>query len=183
MRDTAVARRYAQALLLADGGDDPAVRTALQHLVELYRGVAELREALLNPRVSPDEKLRVLGRLAPSAPAVLESFLRLLFAKRREGEIERIYEEYCRIADTGSGEAQAVVETAAPLSADERDRMQAALERRFGQKLRLTLRTDPGLLGGVRVLVGDRLLDDTVAARLRRVRRRLLAQSEVGGQT
>lgn len=182
MSTTAVARRYALALLSADGGAEPAVRSAYADIIEMYRGVPALREALMNPRVSSGEKAHILGRLAPAAPAVLESFLRLLVNRRREGEIERIYEEYCHIADQRSGEVQAVVETAVPLSKDDEGRMLDALERRFGQKLRLTLRTDPGLLGGVRVRVGDRLLDDTVAARLRRVRQQLIGHSEVGGQ-
>lgn len=182
MSGTAVARRYAQALLLTQGGADPAVRTAFKEIIDLYRSVGELREALSNPRVSIDEKSRVLGRLSPSAPAVLEKFFRLVLERRRGGEIERIYEEYCRIADLGSGEAEAVVETVVPLSEAEQQRMLSALERRFGQRLRLTLRIDPSLMGGVRVLVGDRLLDDTIAARLRRARRQLITQSEVGGQ-
>lgn len=182
MSGTAVARRYAQSLLAAQDGIDPAVRAAFKGIIDLYRSVGELREALLNPRVTVDEKSRVFMRLSPSAPAVLEKFLRMVLEHRREGEIERIYEEYCRIDDLGSGEAEAVVETVVPLSEAEQGRMLTALERRFGQKLRLTLRIEPSLMGGVRVLVGDRLLDDTVASRLRRARRQLITQSEVGGQ-
>lgn len=182
MSGTAVARRYAQSLLAAQDVVDPAVRASFKDVIDLYRSVGELREALLNPRVSVDEKSRVLGRLSPSAPAVLGKFFRLVLTRRREGEIERIYEEYCRLADIVSGEAEAVVETVVPLSEREQQRMLTALERRFGQRLRLTLRIDPSLMGGVRVLVGDRLLDDTVASRLRRARRQLITQSEVGGQ-
>jgi F-type H+-transporting ATPase subunit delta len=182
MSQTAIARRYAQALISAEGGDSPAVRSAYGELLDIYRAEPALRTAMMSPRIATAEKERVVRRLMPDAPPVLQSFLRLVLERRREAEIEAIYEEYCRMADARSGEAEAVVETAVDLGGDDLERMRAALERRFGQKLRLSHKLNPALLGGVRVRVGDRLLDDTVAARMRRVRRMLLSESELGGQ-
>lgn len=182
MSQTAVARRYAQALFSAKGGDASAVRSAYGELLDIYRAEPALREAMVSPRIAAAEKERVLSRLMPDAPPVLQSFLRLVFERRREAEIEAIYEEYCLIADARSGEAEAVIETAVPLAEGDIERMHRALERRFGQKLRVSHAINEALLGGVRVRVGDRLLDDTVAARVRRVRRMLLSESELGGQ-
>ncbi|MDA8344341.1 MAG: ATP synthase F1 subunit delta [Thermaerobacter sp.] len=182
MSNAAIARRYAQALISANGGDALAVRSAYGELLDIYRAEPALRTAMMSPRIATAEKERVLRRLLPDAPPVLQSFLRLTFERRREAEIEAIYEEYCLMADARSGEAEATVETTVTLAEGDLERMRNALERRFGQKLRLSQKLNPSLLGGVRVRVGDRLLDDTVAARMRRVRRMLLSESELGGQ-
>jgi len=181
MNSPAVARRYAQALFGARGGNGADVRRAYGELVAALRGEASLRLAVANPRIEAADKARVLRRLLPDAPPVLESFLRLLLERRREDAIEDIYEEYCRLADDLQGEAEAVVETALPLSDEDVGRLQKVLEQRFRKRLRVVPRVDPAVLGGVRVRVGDQLLDDTIRSRLTRVQQRLLAGTELGG--
>ena len=182
MSSAAVARRYAQALIGATGGDGADVRRSFADLIAAYRENDSLRQAIVNPRIAAADKERVFRRLLPDAPPVLESFLRLVLARRRESEIEPIYEEYCRMSDEREGEAEAIVETSLPLSDEDLERLKAVLEKRFERRLRLTPRVDPALLGGVRVRVGDQLLDDTVRSRLTSIRRMLLAESELGGQ-
>lgn len=182
MSSAAIARRYAQALMGARGGEEAAVRASFGDLITAYRAEAALRLAIANPRISAADKERVLRRLLPDAPPVLESFLRLLLARRREYEIEAIHEEYCRMSDERAGEAEAIVETTVPLADEDLGRLRQALEKRFARRLRLTPRVNPDLLGGVRVRVGDQLLDDTVRSKLTSIRRMLLAESETGGQ-
>lgn len=182
MSSAAIARRYAQALIAAKGGDGADVRQAFAGLMAVYRESEPLRQTIANPRIAATDKERVLRRLLPDAPAALESFLRLALERRRETEIQAIYEEYCRMSDERAGEAEAVVETAIPMGDQDRERLQNVLEERFARRLRLTLRVDPALLGGVRVRVGDQLLDDTVRSRLTSISRMLLAESELGGQ-
>ena len=182
MSSAAIARRYAQALMGARGGGEAAVRASFGDLIAAYREEAALRLAIANPRIAVADKERVLRRLLPDAPPVLESFLRLLLTRRRESEIEAIYEEYCRMSDERAGEAEAVVETTVPLDDEDLGRLRQVLEKRFSRRLRLVPRVNPDLLGGVRVRVGDQLLDDTVRSRLTSIRRMLLAESETGGQ-
>ncbi len=182
MSSAAVARRYAQALIGAKGGDEVAVRRSFSDLMAAYRENDPLRQAIANPRIAIADKERVLRRLLPDAPPVLESFLRLVLTRRRESEIAAIYEEYCRLSDEREGEAEAVVETTVPIGDADLERLRKVLEKRFSRRLRLTPRVDPALLGGVRVRVGDQLLDDTVRSRLTSIRRMLLADSELGGQ-
>ena len=182
MSSAAVARRYAQALIGAKGGYEADVRGSFADLIAAYRENDSLRQAIANPRIATADKERVLRRLLPDAPPVLESFLRLVLARRRESEIQAIYEEYCRMSDEREGEAEAIVETSLPLGDADLERLGKVLEQRFQRRLRLSVRVDPALLGGIRVRVGDQLLDDTVRSRLTSIRRMLLAESELGGQ-
>jgi F-type H+-transporting ATPase subunit delta len=64
------------------------------------------------------------------------------------------------------------VVAAAPLTAEQRSRLEASLQRRYG-RVRLNVDVDPSVIGGLRVQVGSELVDGTVSARLDEARRRL----------
>jgi F-type H+-transporting ATPase subunit delta len=64
------------------------------------------------------------------------------------------------------------VVAAAPLTTEQRSRLEAALQRRYG-RVRLNVDVDPSVLGGLRVQVGSELVDGTVTARLDEARRRM----------
>jgi len=67
----------------------------------------------------------------------------------------------------------AVVKTAVPLSADQLDRLTGSLGRIYGRGVSLHVEVEPSVLGGIRVQVGDEVIDGTVAARLEDLRRRM----------
>jgi F-type H+-transporting ATPase subunit delta len=67
----------------------------------------------------------------------------------------------------------ATVWVAAPLSDEHRERLTEALSRQHDRKIHLNVVVDPTVLGGVRVTVGDEVLDSTVEARLKQAQRRL----------
>ncbi len=81
--------------------------------------------------------------------------------------------EMQRLAAARRQRLVAVVRVARPLSAALRDRLAAALTARFGQELQLNVIVDPDVMGGVRVTVGDQVIDGSVSTRLAEARRRL----------
>ena len=62
---------------------------------------------------------------------------------------------------------------AAPLSAAHHDRLQAALSKLFGRQIQLNVDVDPSVIGGIRVEVGDEVVDGSIAGRLEEASRRL----------
>ena len=70
------------------------------------------------------------------------------------------------------GEPDASPDRPAPLTGEQRRRLEAALARRYG-RVRLNVDVDPEVVGGVRVQVGSELVDGTVRARLDEAHRRL----------
>jgi F-type H+-transporting ATPase subunit delta len=97
------------------------------------------------------------------------NFLKLLFDSRRQDAIIGIYNEFVRLVDHALGRAKATVESATPLTEDEVKTLQEQLGAN-GKQVEITTKVNPSLLGGLRVRVGDRVLDYSVATRLERFR-------------
>jgi F-type H+-transporting ATPase subunit delta len=83
-----------------------------------------------------------------------------------------VIEQYVQAAARRRQQVVAHVVAAAPLTTEQRDRLEAALQRRYG-RVRLNIDVDPSVLGGIRVQVGSELVDGTVTTRLDEARRRL----------
>ncbi len=68
---------------------------------------------------------------------------------------------------------RAIATTAVPLSRSDADRLEQGLSRRLGRQVRLDSRVDRGIVGGLVLRIGDRVIDASVASRLQQLRRRL----------
>jgi len=82
-------------------------------------------------------------------------------------------EDYQRVAATERERLVALVRVARPLSETEADRLKGALTRQYSRQVDLNVLVDPEVLGGVRVEIGDDVIDGTVSSRLDEARRRL----------
>ena len=80
-----------------------------------------------------------------------------------------------RCVDARSGVSQATIESAFPIDAAQLAEVKAAMERRFGSKLETSVVVVPELIGGVRVIVGDEVLDTSIRARLEQMKAALSA--------
>lgn len=92
---------------------------------------------------------------------------------RERGTVEAALEEFLQLAAAALSESVATVHTARELSADEQTRLTAALAKQYGQEIQLHVVVDPELIGGLRVEIGDDVIDGTVVSRLDDARRRL----------
>ena len=133
----------------------------------------ELRNALGDPARSTVDKQRLLedllgGRVLPATAALLAQAVS--GTHRTPG---LALEDYSRIASAVQGERVATVRSARPLAAPERERLQAALSAQYDRAVHLNVVVEPALLGGLRVEIGDDVIDGSVASRLDEARRRL----------
>lgn len=103
--------------------------------------------------------------------------LLLLVRKRRETLLGALVAEYRKLQQAGRGEEPLTVSSARELSGDELRAFVERLERRYGKKFEVKQVVDPGLIGGVRILMGDRRVDGTVAGRLDTLARTLFADN------
>lgn len=174
MKNLAVARRYAKALLLigVQDGRAEAYREELARVAGLVAGAAQLEQAIVNPLYDSAARRRVLQALIAKMDLsrVMGSFLVLLHEKGRFGFLGQISELYQKLADELGGVGRATVIAAHELSGDAVERVRAALSRRTGKNIILEVRQDPGLIGGMVTRIGDLVLDGSIRTQLLNMR-------------
>jgi F-type H+-transporting ATPase subunit delta len=172
-----IAARYAEALFgLAQARQQiEALRRELAELVRLVAASPDLRSLLERPDLAAERKLAALqAALGDRFSRELVSLLALLVDHGRGGAVSQVSEAFGELADRAAGVVVAEAETVVPLTDQQRDRLVAALQRLTGQRVRLEQRLDPSVLAGVRLRVGDRLMDGSAAGRLARMREELI---------
>jgi F-type H+-transporting ATPase subunit delta len=154
--------------------DDPGrVADELFVVARALQDSPDLRNALGDPARSTQDKRDLLRGLLENRALV--STLRLVeqAVAGTHRTIALAVEEYQKVAAAVQGERVATVRSARPLSDGDRDRLQAALSRQYDRPVHLNLVVEPDLIGGLRVEIGDDVIDGTVASRLDDARRRL----------
>jgi F-type H+-transporting ATPase subunit delta len=171
VKSITVARNYAEALFAA--GDTYG---------ELLDGVAGAIEAderiaivLDSPRVSKDAKSKILERaLKKEAPAEFVRFLQAVVRRGRQGLMSEIAQEYQVLLDQKLNRVHAGVTLADEPDARMEKQVIERLTKALGREVRAYFRSDPKILGGVVVRVGDRIFDGSVRRRLTALQRRML---------
>lgn len=156
----------------ADGEAD-AVEEQLFVVERLVADNPGLRDALGDPARSVEEKQQLLRGLleGKAARGTIQLVEQAVSGTHRT--VGLAIEAYQRIAATERDRVVALVRVARPLTGTESDRLKAALTRQYSRQVDLNVLVDPSVLGGVRVEVGDDVIDGTVASRLDGARRKL----------
>jgi len=133
-----------------------------------------LRAALADRTVLADRKLALLDTLLADRvhPATLR-LVRQLVSQPRGRTLDDGLEDFSRLAAARRQRLIAYVETAVQLDEEHRGRLEAALTAAYGRGVRLNVEVVPDVIGGLRVRIGEEILDGTVAYRLAEARRRL----------
>lgn len=169
---------YAEALVaLGEAlGDLPRAERQVVEAASLIEQSEELRRFLGSPAVSDEGKQAALRQALQDRiePALLH-FLVILWVQGLFPRLREFATEFLRLASQRRRRAAGVLITAHPLAEDVVARIENEVGAVLGQDVSLWVQEDPSLLGGVRVQVGDFVLDGTVEARLDAARRALLA--------
>jgi F-type H+-transporting ATPase subunit delta len=174
-----IARPYAEALFKAEGTNPDGLSGELQ-LLAAVASDPTLRQVADNPKVSREEVYDLVTAVAAQEGAQplsahATNLLRLLLDNHRLPVLPEIAAQYHALVNSRSGTADAVIHSAFPIEAHQLPEVVAMLEKRFKKKLEASVVVDPSLIGGIRVLVGDEVLDTSVKARLEQMRIALTA--------
>lgn len=172
---TPAARPYAEALfqIARDRGDAPAVLGELEAIDRALLAAPHARDVLVHPGVALGAAEDLLRTLLEGASPLVVRFVRVLCDKRRLSLLTEIISAFRARVEASEGRVRARVQTARPLGEAEVGRLRDSLSRRLHQEVDMSTEVQPGLIGGVRVLFGDRVLDGTLAGRLAGLRRSL----------
>ncbi|BCL27689.1 F0F1 ATP synthase subunit delta [Streptomyces aurantiacus] len=133
-----------------------------------------LRAALTDRGATSAAKSELLhSLLGGRAKAVTERLVTRLVASPRGRSLESGLDSLSKLAADRRNRMVAVVTSAVPLSDPQKQRLGAALAKLYGRPMHLNLDVDPEVLGGIRVQVGDEIINGSIADRLEDVSRRM----------
>lgn len=165
-RPSRVARRYAAALFntARRAGVTDAVQTDLEQIRSLLQTYPQVLEALAAPRIPPERKKAALQGLAAGSVTqdLTRRFVDLMVDHGREAQLPETADAYADLHDEAANVAAADVRVAAPMDDAQTARLKAKLDSITGRNTRLTVTTDPSLVGGLVVRIGDTILDGSV---------------------
>ena len=177
MKNLAVSRRYAKALILIgqeDGRPSSTVKNWRPWWI-FFDTQEGFEEALTNPLYNKNDRKKVLETVldATALSKVMTSFLMLLFDKGRINFLRDIAAYYKDLADELKGIVKASITSATQLSSEAVEKIRDALSKRVGKTVVLKVEQDPSLIGGVVTKIGDLVLDGSVRTQLINMRETL----------
>ncbi len=172
-----IARPYAEALFDSLGTNASDALVWLDSVAAVSSDAA-LRELAANPNVEAEKVAGiVLGVVGENSP-VAESgrnFVLLLAENGRLNALPEIAKQFRVLLNAKNGVSVGVIYSAFELDSAAMSDISSTLEERFGKRLTLTQALDESLIGGVRVVVGDEVLDTSIKARLEQMQVALTA--------
>ncbi|HEY7846764.1 MAG TPA: F0F1 ATP synthase subunit delta [Candidatus Limnocylindria bacterium] len=156
------------------GGRGDQVEDELFRFERIVAGNPELRDALTNRNADPQAKADLVGRLLQGkVSAETARLARQSVLVPRGRRFDRTMRDYLALAARRREQLTAVVTSAVDLDEGQRQRLANALQRIYGKTIQLQMVVDPKVVGGVRVQIGDEVVDGTVLRKLEGARRHI----------
>lgn len=173
--------RYASALFdLAKEQDVVAqIETDLTLFGELLDGSEDLRRMVASPVIAAGDQSRALAAVlnATEIKGLTANFLQLIARNRRLFAAPQMIKAFKALAAADRGEITAEVTTAQALSDEQTAALKQTLKDSVGKDVKLDVRIDPAILGGLIVKVGSRMIDSSLRTRLNAMKVSLKAAS------
>jgi F-type H+-transporting ATPase subunit delta len=171
-----IARPYAEALFKAVSAN-AAVNVAAQvKALAAVAGHPQMRSFADNPKAGPQQVFDlVTGVAGVNLSEAVRNLLLTVIDNGRLAALPEIAAQFQALMNLRSGVSDALIESAFAIDDEQLRDVKAALERRFARRLNVRVQLDPSLIGGIRVVVGDEVLDTSVKARLEQMKVALTA--------
>ena len=166
-----IARPYAAALFQSSTAADGTQLVAQLDALAGIAGDAGLRQFASDPKVTDEQVFKLVSGIAGSdLSPKLTNLLTVVIDNGRLSVLPEIASQFRTLVNDRGGVSDAHIVSAFPLDAAQQADLAKVLEKRFGRQLKTSVSVDSSLIGGVRVTVGDEVLDTSIVARLEQMR-------------
>jgi|LauGreDrversion4_2_1035121.scaffolds.fasta_scaffold62169_2 F-type H+-transporting ATPase subunit delta len=176
MSETKIANRYAEALIQQAITENQlkAVAESMTIIGSTCEQSKDLRNVLNNPIILPSQKLSALMQIFSNCNKLVLDFIQLICTKNRENLIPVITEAFLSLYRKHEGIEKVSVQTASALSNDDQKHIQQYVLKATGAKsVEIDAQINPAIIGGMVIKFGDNLLDTSIAAKLRKLKKEL----------
>lgn len=176
MSETKISNRYAQALMqqVITEGKLEVVAKDMANISETCKSSADLRNTLKNPIINPQQKMNALLAIFSKADSSTLDFIRLVCNRNRENYLLDISEAFLNSYRKHQGIEKVLVQSAAPVNEGDKKSIMAYVQKHTGAKsVELHTEINPAVIGGLVIKFGDKLLDTSISAKLRKLKKEL----------
>lgn len=173
-----VGRVYAEALLelATEQGVVDELADQVQSLLPTIVSGGELHRLLANPAIGDDERGQIVKRVFEGkVHDLLYKMLRVLGDKGRLGSLPEFAGGFLLAVAEARGQVDVQATVATELSATELDQVAQQIGKALGKTVSLKQKVDPSLIGGMKIKVGDQLIDASVASQLQSMKNKMIA--------
>ena len=171
-----IARPYAEALFRVAKSTDLNAWSGLVNEMAQIAGNPDFQGFAHNPKIAQADVVSTfLSAIKSPVNAEANNFIAMLIENGRLSLLPEIALQFQALKNAQEGAADATIVSAFALSAEQVSTLIGTLEHKFGRKLNPLVTVDPSLIGGVRVIVGDEVLDTSVRAKLQQMQVALTA--------
>ncbi|MFA0814876.1 MAG: F0F1 ATP synthase subunit delta [Anaerofustis sp.] len=185
MTNATLALRYAHALfdLSVERGVLDDIQNQLNFFADTVRDQRDLSVLLNHPNISYESKKELITNIFSTYFSdMMLDFALLLIDRRRQDLLDEIRSEFDEMANKRRNIVVAKLSSATPLTTEQTDRLHAAIEQYTGKQIRLEIQSDPALIGGARLKIGDRVIDGSVSSALSKIKNELITSSLIPHQ-
>jgi F-type H+-transporting ATPase subunit delta len=165
-----VSKRYAKALLSLgqEDGNFEKYGRDLEDFSLFCQDHTEVIDVIANQIFPLEDRRKILNVLLEKSPysSVVKNFLNLLLDKNRMGALHQITDHYERLTDEISNIARAEIITPRPLRDDAQKNLEKVLGELTSKTIKVEVKEDENLIGGIVVKIGDLVLDGSLKAEL-----------------
>ena len=171
-----IARPYAEALFRVAKSGNLAAWSDLVSEMAQVAALPEVKSFASNPKLSDKQVAETfLSLLKSNVTPEAKNFVVALVENGRLALLPEIGEQFQALKNAQEGAADANIASAFEMTDAQVKDLIATLEKKFGRKLNPFVTVDPSLIGGVRVAVGDEVLDTSVRAKLQKMHTALMS--------
>ncbi|WP_211882712.1 F0F1 ATP synthase subunit delta [Pseudarthrobacter albicanus] len=131
----------------------------------------EVQRALSEPQASPAAKTALAEKLVPNASGEAKVLIGQAVSQPRGLKVTKLVRRFAELAAKRQQRWIATVGVTRPLTATQAGRLHTGLNALYGRELKINMNVDPALIGGIRIQVGDEVVDASVLTRLAQLHR------------
>lgn len=176
MSETKISNRYAQALMQQAVADNKlsAIAADMTTISKICTESKDLRNTLMNPVINQQQKLNALMGIFKGLDATVQNFIKLVCSKNRESLLPDIADAFLSQYRSHQGIEKVTVQSTAPVSEQDKQSIKQFIKQKTGAKeIELHTEINPDVIGGLVIKFGDNLLDSSIAAKLRKLKKEL----------
>lgn len=177
MSQSIAANRYAKALYeLAKEKNVVAETVAdLREVRIVFTESKDVFSLLESPNLTTDKKFELLSTLFATVQPIIVDALKVILVNNRIDETVSVIDSFIRIANDESGVEDAIVYSTETLTEDQLQRISTTFATKVGKNsLNITNKIDTSLIGGIKLIIGNQIYDNTIVNKVNGLRRALL---------